>query len=100
VALDFKKIEEHWQRDYRRTTRTIKSLENMVYNHIRSENHFFLPYGKEETSEGGTTTAFKYIKGSSREEGNMLCSPSIANRSRSGVMVQQYSSIRFVMVKH
>jgi len=33
---------------------------------------------------------FKYIKGSGGHEGNMLCSASIANRSRSGIKEQQY----------
>lgn len=60
----------------------------MIYHHKTKKNNYFLC--KHEASGGGTAVVFKYIKGSSGQEGNMLCSASIANRSRSGIKEQQY----------
>lgn len=70
----------------------------MTIQHLK--NAFFPPlHCKEETSEGGTTVFFKYVKGSSREEGNVLCSTSVTKRSKSGIGAEQ-CSIHFLKVNH
>lgn len=83
-ALEFKLIEEPGQRDYSGTTQMMKGLENTVNNHVRPKKTFFFFNCRKETSERGTLV-FKYKMDNSREEGNLLSSTSIANRSRSGI---------------
>lgn len=52
-------------------------LENVVNNHVRLKKKWVFFSVIEKTSERGTTLLFKYIKGSSREEANLLSSTSI-----------------------
>lgn len=85
-ALDFKLIEEPGQRDGGYTNGP--QLHNRTTNDEGSSCKTpkkFLCNSRKETSERGTTLVFKYIKGSSREEGNLLSSTSIAKRSRNGI---------------